>query len=154
MPPGLFRVTFNYMQDFEYSGAENGRIALPLTLATVKELWSKTYNTAGKPDWSHIFPYYHPDIVFQDSIQRLEGIEAFKALCQRLTERCEELRMDIHSAAQEGNVIHMQWTMTMMFKKFPSTPVYGATVLTLMPREPSSLPTDFVRAMSPPLDAE
>ncbi|HAE21762.1 MAG TPA: limonene-1,2-epoxide hydrolase [Spirochaetaceae bacterium] len=103
----------------------------PLTAATVQELWSKTYNTQGKPDWSHTYPYYHPEIVFQDSIQRLEGIQDFKALCERLTERCKELRMDIHSTAQNGNTIFMQWTMTMMFDKFPSTPVYGSTVLTL-----------------------
>jgi len=24
----------------------------------IRELWSKTYNTEGKPDWSHILPYY------------------------------------------------------------------------------------------------
>ena len=76
-----------------------------LTPETVKELWSRTYNTAGKPDWSHTFPYYHPEVVFQDSIQRVEGIEAFKALCGRLTDRCEELRMEIHSVARAGDVI-------------------------------------------------
>jgi limonene-1,2-epoxide hydrolase len=103
----------------------------PLDVSTVQQLWSKTYNTQGKPDWSHIYPYYHPDIVFQDSIQRLEGLEAFKALCTRLTDRCKELRMDIHAVAQDGNVIFMQWTMTMMFKKAPSTPIYGSTVLRL-----------------------
>ncbi|HPE88438.1 MAG TPA: nuclear transport factor 2 family protein [Spirochaetia bacterium] len=119
------------MQDCDYSGAETGLVPLPLTPETVRELWSRTYNTAGKPDWSHTFPYYHPEVVFQDSIQRVEGIEAFKALCGRLTDRCEELRMEIHSVARAGDAIHMQWTMTMMFKKFPSTPVYGATVLTL-----------------------
>ncbi len=43
----------------------------PLNIETVKELWSKTYNTEGKPDWSHIFPYYHKDIIFQDTIQRI-----------------------------------------------------------------------------------
>jgi limonene-1,2-epoxide hydrolase len=102
-----------------------------LSADRVKALWSKTYNTRGKPDWSHIYPYYHPDLVFQDSIQRIEGIEAFKALCERLTARCKELRMDIGSAAQDGKVILMQWTMTMMFEKFPSTPIYGATALTL-----------------------
>jgi limonene-1,2-epoxide hydrolase len=101
-----------------------------MDLITVQNLWSKTYNTSGKPDWSHIFPFYHPDVVFQDSIQRIEGIEEFKALCNRLTARCKELRMDILAAAKEGNVIMMQWTMTMMFEKFPSTPVYGSTVLT------------------------
>jgi len=105
--------------------------SLELSLEKVRALWSRTYNTQGKPDWSHIYPYYHPDIVFQDSIQRIEGIEEFKGLCERLTERCQELRMDIHAASMEKNVIFLQWTMTMMFKKFPSTPVYGSTVLTL-----------------------
>jgi limonene-1,2-epoxide hydrolase len=104
---------------------------LVLDIETIKALWSKTYNTQGKPDWSHIYPYYHPDIVFQDSIQRIEGIEEFKALCERLTERCQELRMEIQNIARTDNVILMNWTMTMMFKKFPSTPVYGSTALTL-----------------------
>jgi hypothetical protein len=30
-----------------------------LSVAEIKELWSKTYSSEGKPDWSHIFPYYH-----------------------------------------------------------------------------------------------
>ncbi len=104
---------------------------MTLNIDTVKELWSKTYNTQGKPDWSHIYPYYHPDIVFQDSIQRIEGIAEFVALCERLTKRCEELRMDIHSIAQNGNVIFMNWTMTMVFRRSPSTPIYGTTRLVL-----------------------
>ena len=45
---------------------------------TVRAVWSRTYNTEGKPDWSHIFPYYHEHIIFQDSIQRVEGKEAFQ----------------------------------------------------------------------------
>ncbi len=104
---------------------------MALDLDTVAALWSKTYNTEGKPDWSHLYPYYHPDVVFHDTIQRIEGKEEFIALCQRLTERCKQLRMDIHSLARNGNVIFLQWTMTMMFNKFPSTPVYGCTKLTL-----------------------
>jgi limonene-1,2-epoxide hydrolase len=113
------------------TGAESPSLSLPEDLAEVKELWSRTYNREGKPDWSHIYPYYDQDIVFQDSIQRIEGIGEFVALCERLTERCEQLRMEIHSIARSGSAIHMQWTMTMSFKKFPSTPVYGATVLTV-----------------------
>ena len=46
-----------------------------LSIEQIRELWGKTYNTEGKPDWSHIFPYYHDDIVFHDSIQRIEGID-------------------------------------------------------------------------------
>ena len=103
----------------------------PLTTEHILELWSKTYNIEGKPDWSHIFPYYHDQIVFQDSIQRVEGIEEFKAMCARLTKRCEQLNMDIESIVKDGNIVFMQWKMTMIFKKYPSTPMYGCTKLTL-----------------------
>lgn len=103
----------------------------PLTTERILELWSKTYNIEGKPDWSHIFPYYHDQIVFQDSIQRVEGIEEFKAMCARLTKRCEQLNMDIESIVKDGNIVFMQWKMTMIFKKYPSTPMYGCTKLTL-----------------------
>lgn len=101
-----------------------------LTTEQIRVLWSKTYNTEGKPDWSHLFPYYHDKIVFQDSIQRIEGIEEFKAMCGRLTDRCEQLNMDIISVVVEGNIAFLQWTMTMMFKRYPSTPVYGCSMLT------------------------
>lgn len=103
----------------------------PLDVSVVRELWSKTYNSAGKPDWTHIYPYYHPEVVFQDSIQRTEGKEEFVALCERLTRRCEKLQMDIHAVAGSGNTIFMDWKMTMVFRRFPSTPVYGSTRLTL-----------------------
>ena len=73
-----------------------------LTADLVRELWSQTYNREGKPDWSHIFPYYHEDIVFQDSIQRIEGIDAFVALCDRLTRRCEQIDMDIHAVVMKS----------------------------------------------------
>lgn len=103
----------------------------PITIEIVKELWSKTYNTDGKPDWSHIFPYYDKDIVFQDTIQRIEGIEAFTKMCNRLTKRTHQLNMEIVSIAQNENIIIFDWIMTMMFKKYPSTPMYGSTKLTI-----------------------
>jgi limonene-1,2-epoxide hydrolase len=103
----------------------------PISIETVKELWSKTYNTDGKPDWSHIFPYYHKDIIFQDTIQRIEGIEDFTAMCNRLTKRTHHLNMEIVSIAEHENIIIFDWIMTMMFKKYPSTPMYGSTKLTL-----------------------
>jgi len=109
---------------------ETGRLKT-LDINTVRELWSKTYNANGKPDWSHLYPYYHPEVVFQDSIQRIEGIEEFVALCERLTRRCESIQMEILSMAQDSNTILMDWIMTMAFKKYPGTPLYGSTKLTL-----------------------
>jgi limonene-1,2-epoxide hydrolase len=104
---------------------------VPLNIDSIKELWSQTYNHEGKPDWSHIFQYYHQDIVFQDTIQRIEGLDNFIAMCNRLTKRTKQLQMEIVSIAQNDNVIMFDWVMTMMFKKYPNTPMYGATKLVL-----------------------
>ena len=103
----------------------------PLTTERIMELWSKTYNKVGKPDWSHIFPYYHDDIIFQDSIQRIEGKEAFIELCNRLTDRCEQLSMDLFTVVEGPNVFFFEWKMEMMFRKWPSNPIYGTTKLTI-----------------------
>jgi limonene-1,2-epoxide hydrolase len=97
---------------------------------TVRALWSRTYNTHGKPDWSHLFPHYHDDVVFQDSIQRVEGRAAFEALCNRLAKRCRELRMHIVDVSQTGDVLFLEWEMTLMFERFPSSTLYGCTKLT------------------------
>ena len=102
-----------------------------LTPDTIRELWGKTYNSDGKPDWSHIFPYYHENIIFQDSIQKIEGKEEFLEMCNRLTNRCEQLTMDISSLVVDRQVVFMEWKMVMIFKKSPSTPMYGCTKLTL-----------------------
>ena len=110
---------------------ENIVITEPLTVERVRELWSKTYNRKGKPDWSHIFPYYHDDIIFHDSIQRIKGIEDFTALCNRLTQRCEQINMDILLVVKESNDIFLQWKMVMKFRKWPSAPIYGCSKLTL-----------------------
>ena len=102
-----------------------------LTEELVLDLWSKTYNPDGKPDWSHIFPYYSKNIVFHDSIQRIEGFDNFTAMCDRLTARCQSLHMKLSNVVKKDNVIYMEWTMTMSFKKYPSTPIFGSTRLTL-----------------------
>lgn len=102
-----------------------------LNVDTIRELWSKTYNTSGKPYWCHIYEYYHDDIVFQDCIQRIVGKDDFKAMCERLTKRCKTLRMDITSIVKDSNIIIMDWKMTMSFRKSPDTPIYGCTKLTL-----------------------
>jgi limonene-1,2-epoxide hydrolase len=103
----------------------------PLTKERIRFLWSKTYNPFGKPDWSHIFPYYHKDIIFEDCIQRIEGIEEFTRMCNRLTDRCEQLNMEIQSIVMESNVVFFQWKMQMIFKKYPSTPIFGCTKLNI-----------------------
>jgi hypothetical protein len=52
-------------------------------------------------------------------------------MCNRLTKRCEQLNMDILSIAANPPFIFMEWKMTMIFRKTPSTPIFGCTKLTL-----------------------
>jgi limonene-1,2-epoxide hydrolase len=100
-------------------------------IETITTLWSTTYNTDGKPDWSHIFPYYHEDITFQDSIQTIHGKDDFLKMTKRLTKRSKSLEMKLHNVMKDGHVIVMEWTMTMRFRIFPNTSMYGMTRLTL-----------------------
>lgn len=101
-----------------------------ISIEEIKVLWSKTYNPEGKPDWSHIFPYYDENIIFKDSIQRIEGIEKFQAMCNRLSKRCKSLEMNINHIVQNDNLVMMDWKMTMSFRIFPKKPIFGATRLT------------------------
>ncbi|MGC9358424.1 MAG: nuclear transport factor 2 family protein [Anaerolineae bacterium] len=94
-------------------------------------LWSKTYNTEGKPDWSHILPYYDENIHFRDSVQEIRGFDEFRAMTERLTRRSSELEMNIVSAAMEDRTIFMAWEMTILFRKTRRSIVYGASRLTL-----------------------
>lgn len=102
-----------------------------LTLEIVKKLWTKTYNTKGKPDWSHILPYYAEDIHFRDSIQEIKGMTNFKAMTERLTKRSKDLKMELVNAIQQENDIFIEWEMTISYKRYPSSILYGASRLTI-----------------------
>jgi len=102
-----------------------------LTLDLVNELWAKTYNTDGKPDWSHILPYYDEGICFRDSIQELKGLTEFKAMTERLTKRSKDLKMKLVRTMQHDNDIFIEWEMTISYKKYPSSIMYGASRLTI-----------------------
>jgi len=102
-----------------------------LTKELVLELWSKTYNTDGKPDWSHILPYYDNNVYFRDTIQEIRGIEDFTAMTVRLTQRSKDLKMKIVNAAMVENIIFLEWEMTLSFKKYPSSVLFGSSRLTL-----------------------
>jgi len=102
-----------------------------VTKELLVDLWSKTYNTEGKPDWSHILPYYDDNIYFRDTIQEIHGIEDFRAMTERLTERSKDLKMKIVRAVMEENIVFIEWEMTIKFKKNPSSVLYGTSRVTL-----------------------
>ena len=101
-----------------------------LTLEEIKQLWTNTYNREGKPDWSHILPYYDDDIIFKDSVQEIRGKEEFTKMTQRLTKRSQDLKMKIVNAVIDKNIVFLEWEMTISYKKYPSSILYGASRLT------------------------
>ncbi|MDY0104775.1 MAG: nuclear transport factor 2 family protein [Lentimicrobium sp.] len=102
-----------------------------LSLEKVRDLWARTYNTEGKPDWSHILPYYDKDVYFKDSIQEMRGMDDFKAMTERLTRRSKDLKMNIVNAIMQENIIFLEWEMTIGFKKYPNSIMYGSSRLTI-----------------------
>lgn len=112
------------MEDFK---VETG---YQLTLDTVKDLWTKTYNSQGKPDWSHILPYYDDEIYFRDSIQEIRGIVEFRKMTERLTNRSKDLSMHLVRAQQNGNDLFIEWEMTISYTKYPSSILYGISRFT------------------------
>lgn len=102
-----------------------------ITAELVRELWSKTYNTAGKPDWSHILPYYADDMYFRDSIQEIRGKKPFTEMTERLAARSKDLKMRVVNAIMSENIVLIEWEMTLRFKKYPSSIMYGSSRLTI-----------------------
>ena len=95
------------------------------------ELWVKTYNSQGKPDWSHILPYYADDISFRDSIQEIHGIDEYREMTERLAGRSQEMKMNVVHACMQGNAVFLEWELTIIFKKRPRSVLYGSSRLTL-----------------------
>ena len=108
----------------------SSEIIKKLDAESIKELWSKTYNTEGKPDWSHILPYYDENIYFRDTIQEIHGFEDFKAMTERLTKRSKDLKMNVVRVLMQEETVFLEWEMTISFKRNPSSVMYGASRLT------------------------
>ncbi len=97
----------------------------------ITDLWTKTYNTEGKPDWSHILPYYTDDVYFRDSIQEIRGIDEFRRMTERLASRSQELHMKVVRAVKQDSSVFIEWEMTITYKKNPRSVLYGSSRLSL-----------------------
>ncbi len=52
-------------------------------------------------------------------------------MTERLIKRSGSLAMEVKNTARDGNAIFLEWVMTLSFKKYPSSSIYGATRITL-----------------------
>ncbi len=55
----------------------------------------------------------------------------FKAMTERLTQRSKDLKMELVNAVQHEDDIFIEWEMTISYKKYPSSVLYGASRFTI-----------------------
>ncbi len=96
----------------------------------VVDLWTRVY-ADGQPDWSHLLPYYAEDVHFTDTVQELRGLAAFREMVERLARRSGNVQMQALHAARAGNVIFIEWQMTLRFRQTRTVTMPGLSRLTL-----------------------
>jgi hypothetical protein len=94
-------------------------------------LWQDVYASAGRPAWDHILPYYDKDIVFQDSVQRIRGIEDFSEMTRRLAKRSRRIEFLVRNSVMTGDLIFIEWEMRISYKNYPQSSVFGASRILL-----------------------
>ena len=52
-------------------------------------------------------------------------------MTERLVARSNNLKMDVKNTASNGNVLFMEWEMSLSFKKYPNSSVFGCSRVTL-----------------------
>ena len=94
-------------------------------------LWQDVYASAGRPAWDHILPYYDQDIVFQDSVQRIQGIKDFSEMTRRLAKRSRKIGFLVRNSVMTGDLIFIEWEMRISYKNYPKSSVFGASRILL-----------------------
>jgi limonene-1,2-epoxide hydrolase len=104
------------------------------TVETAKQMFSfRGKNPSGEGvDVSIIRNHYHPDVRFQDAIQVVQGKDALIEMMLRFPKRVAELSCTVHEAAQNNDVIFVEWTMDMRARKrLPVMTNHGTSKLRL-----------------------
>ena len=52
-------------------------------------------------------------------------------MTKRLTDRSQDLKMQIKNSLEDNNLIVLEWEMTLSFKKYPNSSIYGMSRVTL-----------------------
>lgn len=52
-------------------------------------------------------------------------------MTKRLTDRSNDLKMQIKHSSEDGNLIILEWEMTLSFKKYPNSSIFGISRVTL-----------------------
>ncbi|MCA9664503.1 MAG: nuclear transport factor 2 family protein [Myxococcales bacterium] len=74
---------------------------------------------------------YHPDVVFQDPMQRIVGREAFLEMNRRALHAASEYRIDFDDVLESPTLLFASWRMVYKPKRGPRLTIVGASRLVL-----------------------
>ena len=77
-----------------------------------------TFNELTKDNMHILDGFYHPDVVFEDPLGRIEGLPALKRYYLRMYRNVETIRFDFSDHLVDGDTHLAAWTMRMQVKGF------------------------------------
>lgn len=101
-----------------------GKEALELDAHTVHELMSSWDKSV--PSVDELRRYFTDDVVFEDPLQRIEGIEEYREMNERLLKKNHDLQITMEESAQNGPHIMFTFSLSMApVKRRPSVRIYN-----------------------------
>ena len=83
--------------------------------------WDKHVHTVDE-----LRQWFSEDFVFEDPLQRIEGIEAYREMNERLLKKNHDLKIEMEESAQNGPHIMFTFSLSMApSKKRPQTRIYN-----------------------------
>src|SRR4051794_33234667 len=96
-----------------------------VTAQLVKNM--NAFNHEGAAAVERIPALYADDIVFEDPIQSVTGIEKFMETNRRMMARAKSLEVEVGDVVENGDQIFMSWKMRYVPKMGPAIAIDGAT---------------------------
>jgi len=81
-----------------------------ISIKDLKELFTKNYgqNAPSKKKWAE---FYNVDVIFIDPTQQTKGLESYIESQEKLIKRCDDVYLETHGIAINGNYGFVEWTM-------------------------------------------
>ena len=81
-----------------------------ISVENLKELFTKPYgkNAPTKQQWAK---FYNENVTFIDPTQQTNGLDAYIRAQEKLVKRCDDVYLETHAIAINGDCGFVEWTM-------------------------------------------
>ena len=103
-----------------------------ISFEDLRGLFTKPYGAAAptKEKWAE---FYNENVIFVDPTQETEGLDCYIKAQEKLVQRCDDVFLETHAIAINGEVAFVEWTLGLKIMKkefiYPGTTklVFGKT---------------------------